>query len=85
MKLLSARATDLVNPRQLIDDQRAQYLQSLRDLNALSLQPEIAEDPSKVILIQGAVLHLKADLEWLELCEDFIPPTQGDANGNSDS
>jgi DNA-binding PadR family transcriptional regulator len=70
MKLMSARMSGQVNIQQLIDDQRRQYLQSLHDLNNLALQPEVSADPGKFLLIRGAVLHLKADLEWLDLCED---------------
>jgi len=70
LKLISARMANLIEPRKLIDSQRGQYLQSLHDLNNLILLPEIAKDPQKSMLIQGAILHLKADLEWLDLCEE---------------
>ena len=71
LKLVSAGMTDFMPPQHLIADQRRQYLQSLHDLNMLALQPDISADASKLLLIQGAVLHLKADLEWLDLCEDL--------------
>lgn len=70
LKLIGARISGLVNPHQLIAGQRQQYLQTLHDLNALVLKPEMIEDPSKLLLVQGAILHLKADLEWLDLCEE---------------
>ena len=70
MKLTSARMTDLMDPRQLIESQRRQYLQTLHDLNNLAIQLQIINNPSRLLLIQGAILHLKADLEWLNLCED---------------
>ena len=70
IKLISAQMTGLVNPLELIQAQRQQYFQSLHDLNLLLVQPDVASDPTKQLLIQGAVLHLKADLEWLTLCED---------------
>ena len=69
-KLISAQVSGSVEPRQLIETQRGEYLQSLHDLNNLALQPEIGADAQKLLLIQGAILHLKADLEWLDLCED---------------
>jgi DNA-binding PadR family transcriptional regulator len=72
LKLMSARMTDLVDIRQIIESQRRQYLQTLHDLNVMVLQPETAEDPVKRLFIQGAILHLKADLEWLELCEEIF-------------
>jgi DNA-binding PadR family transcriptional regulator len=70
MKLISAKMSGLVDIQQLIDDQRRQYLQSLHDLNNLALQADVSDDPGKILLIQRAVLHLKADLEWLDLCEE---------------
>ena len=72
LKLISARMTGLVDPVELIQTQRQQYLQSLHDLNLLLVQPDVSGDPIKQVLIQGAVLHLKADLEWLTLCEDVF-------------
>jgi DNA-binding PadR family transcriptional regulator len=70
MKLVGAKMSGLVDIRKLIDDQRHQYLQSLHDLNNLALQADISSDPGKFLLIRGAVLHLKADLEWLDMCEE---------------
>jgi DNA-binding PadR family transcriptional regulator len=75
VKLLSARMTNLVDPRGLIEGQRRQYMQTLHDLNTLAVSPEVASNPTKLLLIQGAMLHLKADLEWLDLCEETL--TQG--------
>ena len=69
LKLVSAQASGLISPLQLIESQRGQYLQSLHDLNNLAMQSEVNSDPAKLLLIQGASLHLKADLEWLDLCE----------------
>ena len=57
-------------PQLLIDAQRQEYLQSLRELNEL-----LAADgrgPAAELLLEGAILHLKADLEWLELIEQRL-------------
>jgi len=70
LKLVSSRLSGLANPQDLIARQRQQYLQSLHNLNALALQPAMTDEPDKGLLIQGMILHLKADLEWLELCEE---------------
>jgi DNA-binding PadR family transcriptional regulator len=70
LKLMSARMSGLVEPGKLIADQRHRYLQTLHDLNALALQPEVNQNKSKLVLIQGAILHLRADIEWLSLCEE---------------
>ena len=68
MKFAVAASAGLTEPAVLIDRQRREYLQSLRDLDA-----RLASGVDKVageLLIEGAVLHLKADLEWLELIEE---------------
>lgn len=70
LKLMSARMSGLIEPGKLITDQRHRYLQTLHDLNGLILQPEISQYPAKRVLIEGAILHLKADIEWLDLCEE---------------
>lgn len=82
LKLISARISGLIEPQQLITGQRQQYLQSLHDLNALLLKPEMQEDPSKSLLVQGAILHLKADLEWLDLCEEVFSQSLGETDGS---
>lgn len=58
----------------LIARQRRDYLQSLRDLNGLLLRqhPNGGEQTSAALLIEGAILHLEADLKWLDLCEQRL-------------
>lgn len=57
----------------LIARQRRDYLQSLRDLNGLLLRQRNGGDqPSAALLIEGAILHLEADLKWLDVCEQRL-------------
>ncbi len=49
--------------------QRQAYLQQLRDLTTLA-RPE--GDPFVGLLIEGAALHLEADLRWLDSCEERL-------------
>jgi DNA-binding PadR family transcriptional regulator len=69
MKLVLATVAG-TDPTQLLDRQRSQYLQALRDLDALALETE-AESPAQ-LLIEGAMLHLQADLRWLDRCEERL-------------
>src|SRR5262245_34973076 len=71
MKLVVLASVQLADPKQLLETQRREYLQSLRDLNGL-LEAN-GKGPAAVLLIEGAILHLKADLEWLELIEGRLP------------
>ena len=74
MKFVTLASAGLVEPRRLLDGQRREYLQSLRDLNAL-LEAN-GKPPAAVLLLEGAILHVKADLEWLELIEQRLAPTE---------
>jgi DNA-binding PadR family transcriptional regulator len=67
MKLVVLASAGLAEPTQLLEGQRREYLQSLRDLNGLL--DANGHGPAAELLVEGAILHLKADLEWLELIE----------------
>jgi len=69
MKLVLATLAG-TDPGQLLDRQRGEYLQALRDLDTLALETE-AESPAR-LLIEGAMLHLQADLRWLDRCEERL-------------
>lgn len=60
--------------RALIARQRRDYLQALRDLNGLLLRQHGngADTASAALLIEGAILHLEADLKWLDVCEQRL-------------
>jgi DNA-binding PadR family transcriptional regulator len=70
MKLVIVAMTHLAEPKALIDGQRREYLQSMRDLDALLAAN--GHGPTAELLVEGAILHLKADLEWLELIEQRL-------------
>ena len=77
MKLVILASAGLADPKALIAGQRREYLQSLRDLDAM-LATDGAK-PAAELLAEGAVLHLKADLEWLDLIEQRLPLREGSA------
>jgi DNA-binding PadR family transcriptional regulator len=69
MKLVLAQLAGLADPIELIDRQRLACMQELRDLNDLSLD-EKPKNATTQLLIEGAALHVQADLKWLDLCEE---------------
>jgi DNA-binding PadR family transcriptional regulator len=75
MKLVVVASARLAEPGRLLERQRGEYLQSLRDLNVL-LEAN-GKGPAAELLIEGAILHLKADLEWLDLIERRLAQTEG--------
>jgi DNA-binding PadR family transcriptional regulator len=67
LKLVLAPQTRLADRRTLIDVQRSHCLAALRGLNASADQSR--EHGASRLLIEGAVLQLKAELDWLERCQ----------------
>ena len=70
MKFVIVAAAGLAEPRTLLEGQRREYLQSLRDLDALLAAN--GKSAAAELLVEGAVLHAKADLEWLDLIEQRL-------------
>ncbi len=69
-KLVLARAASIADPCELIERQRHAYLQSMRDLNDLLMKN--SHNPTAALLIEGAILHIEADLKWLDRCEAIL-------------
>nr|WP_203624962.1 PadR family transcriptional regulator [Streptomyces sp. SID9913] len=71
MKLALAPQSGATDQITLINKQRRQYLNTMRELSRLAA----AEDRDNRIahlLIEGAMLHLQADLDWLERCQEEL-------------
>jgi DNA-binding PadR family transcriptional regulator len=68
LKLVAARLTG-GDPAPILARQRQRYLQSLRDLDALAPNGDGDGDGVQALLVEGAALHLDAELRWLDLCE----------------
>jgi DNA-binding PadR family transcriptional regulator len=74
MKLVLVRTAAPHRLREVIDRQRRDYLQSLRDLAELART--VADDDVSSVLVEGAQLHVEADLHWLELCTQRLVPKE---------
>ncbi|MEV5769086.1 PadR family transcriptional regulator [Micromonospora sp. NPDC052213] len=77
LKLVAAAAARLADPVALVDAQRREVLRRLRDTQRAALDRSV--DPVAGLLLEGVVLRLRADLEWLEACERMW--TVGDRPG----
>lgn len=71
MKLVLAPMTGLADRMALISRQRRHYLGLMRDLNELAERTDRG-DRVALLLIEGAMLHLQADLDWLERCQEDL-------------
>ncbi|WP_219466945.1 PadR family transcriptional regulator [Nonomuraea rhizosphaerae] len=71
MKLVLAPLTGIADRMALISRQRRHYLGLMSDLNDLLARTE-PDDRVAILLIEGAMLHLQADLDWLERCQEDL-------------
>jgi len=59
---------------ELLWQQRAVYLQQLRELERALTEAEAKDDAVSASLLDGAILHTEADLTWLDRCETRLLP-----------
>jgi DNA-binding PadR family transcriptional regulator len=71
MKLVLAPMTGIADRMALITRQRRHYLSLMRDLNALADRID-PENRVALLLVEGAMIHLQADLDWLERCQEDL-------------
>ncbi|MEW9532773.1 PadR family transcriptional regulator [Microbispora sp. NPDC049125] len=72
MKLVLAPMTGLSDRMALVNRQRRHYLSMMRDLDELAQRTD-PDNRVALLLIEGAMLHLQADLDWLERCQEELP------------
>jgi hypothetical protein len=61
----------LADRMELINLQRRHYLGIMRSLAGLQASADREDTPAR-LLIEGAMLHLQADLDWLERCQEEL-------------
>lgn len=69
MKLAVAANGAGRDPLVLIDRYRRALLRRLRQVQALD---DAGATPLERMVVEGAVLHLQADVRWLEACEELL-------------
>lgn len=69
VKLLLSIATGEANPRSVIQTQRSKLYQELHDLTAQRNKTDAKRALAQVLLLDKAIMHLEADLRWLEMIE----------------
>jgi DNA-binding PadR family transcriptional regulator len=70
MKLVLAHSMGLADPAELIDRQRETYLRALGELERVLAGG--GADGTTALVVEGAALHLEADLKWLDRCEEVL-------------
>ena len=69
-KLVMAARSGETDPLELIDRQRAHYMQALADVEWTMLEGGGQKRRGGRFLLEGLALHLQADLKWLDICEE---------------
>jgi DNA-binding PadR family transcriptional regulator len=70
MKLVLAHTMGLADPAELIARQRETYLRALGELDRVLADG--GAEGTTALVVEGAALHLEADLKWLERCEEVL-------------
>jgi DNA-binding PadR family transcriptional regulator len=71
IKLILAPMAGIADRIALMNAQRRHYLGLMRKLTDLQAGADRADTAAR-LLIEGAVLHLQADLDWLERCQEEL-------------
>lgn len=72
IKLMLSIATGAFNPRKVIQTQRSKLYQDLHALTAQRNQTNSKKALAQVLLMDKAIMHIEADLRWLDMVEARI-------------
>jgi DNA-binding PadR family transcriptional regulator len=68
-KLMLAIATEVAQPRKVLQIQRARLYQDLHALTAQRSKVDPQKDLAHILLLDSAVMHIEADLRWLDMVD----------------
>src|SRR5512137_2894132 len=69
IKLMIGLVSGVADPYRLIQTQRAHLFQELHDITEHRSHSDPSTELSKILLLDKAVMHLEADLRWLDMIE----------------
>jgi DNA-binding PadR family transcriptional regulator len=81
-KFVLSRLSPEVSLEEVLQAQRRQLLRELHELTQLRRRAESENQLPQLLLLESAIMHLEADLRWLDLCEarledlGDLPPSQ---------
>ncbi len=76
LKLMLALATGHTDPRCLIYLQRTSLFQELHRLTAMRMELDPRISLAHILLLDQAIMHVEADLRWLEMIESRLDDVQ---------
>jgi len=69
LKLMLGLVSGVAEPYRLIQTQRAHLFQELHDITEHRSHADPSKELAKILLFDKAVMHLEADLRWLDMIE----------------
>ncbi|MGQ9677448.1 MAG: PadR family transcriptional regulator [Chloroflexota bacterium] len=76
LKLMLSLATREVDPRKVIYTQRASLYQDLHALTTQRAKADPKTELARILLFDQAIMHVEADLRWLEMIEARLDEVQ---------
>jgi DNA-binding PadR family transcriptional regulator len=68
-KLILSHISGSVSPDEVLQTLRRQLLKEMHELTRLRSEADPTSELSWFLLLESAIMHLEADLRWLDLCE----------------
>jgi DNA-binding PadR family transcriptional regulator len=73
IKLVLSLIDGPVSPEQVLIVQRRELYQQLHEVTDMRRQADPATQLPWLMLLDSAIMHLEADLRWIEMCETRLP------------
>ena len=73
VKLVLSLVAAPVNPEQVLTTQRRELFQQLHNVTEMRRQADPQTHLPWVMLLDSAIMHLEADLRWIDMCEARLP------------
>jgi len=71
-KLVLSHMSGQVSPDEVLQAQRRQLLKETHELTQLRVEADSANSISWILVLESAIMHLEADMKWLDLCEHSL-------------
>jgi DNA-binding PadR family transcriptional regulator len=73
IKLVLSLVGGPVGAEQVLMTQRRELYQQLHEVTEMSRQADTRTQLPWILLLESAIMHLEADLRWIEMCEARLP------------
>jgi DNA-binding PadR family transcriptional regulator len=73
VKLVLSLIHSPISPEQVLSVQRRELYQQLHEVTEMRRVVNPQTELPRLLLIESAIMHLEADLRWIEMCEARLP------------